>query len=77
VWGYGSSLSTEDMLIQGMRKSGVLTAMAFVAPGQVNTDLSTIPAHECESVSLVSNTGDLLPLGRDLVRHAVARGLAR
>jgi len=77
VWGYGSALSTEDTLIQNMRKSGVLTAMAFVAPGQVSTDLSTIPAHECESVSLVSNTGDLLPLGRDLVRHAVARGLAR
>lgn len=73
--GEWSSSDESDKLIRTMRQAGVLTAMAYIAEWEVGAD--KVPAHECEVVSHIANSSDLFVLGRQLVKLATARNLAR
>lgn len=57
-----------EQLIERMRNAGVLTALAYIGRGVVES-------HNCEIVHQVNHAADLLPLGRKLVKTGIARRL--
>jgi hypothetical protein len=67
-----------DNLLRQLRKSGVLTALAYVVDPErlSNGDTLKINSHGCEVATNITDSRDLFTLARKLVKVGVGRNLA-